>query len=1130
MKDSRIKKSNVSCVFAVMAVLCAIVSAPLYSPAAQAQSQSIQRLVTQEVDESRRVTMHGNVHPFARSEFDRGTLNDSQPINRIYMLLSRSAEQQTALDKLMLEQMDSTSPNFHKWLTPEEYGTKFGPSEEDIQAVKNWLGAHGFTEIKTNNGKTIVEFNGTVGTVRNAFSTQIHKFSVKGEEHFANISDPQIPAALAPVVMGITSLHNFRKQAHVKRFGKFRRDLLSGETRPLFTFSDVNGTFFGMGPADFAKIYNVPNGLAGTSGFDGTGQTIAIVGRSNINIQDVRDFRTMFGLPANDPVIILNGADPGLVSGDEGEADLDVEWSGAVAPGATIKLVVSESEQTDGVDGVDASAEFIVDNNVAPVMSESFGQCEAGQGAAGNSFLNALWQQAAAEGITVSVSSGDNGSAGCDDPNSESSATKGIAVSGTASTPFNVAVGGTDFDDSGTQPTFWDATNTTTTAPVPASAKGYIPEIPWNDSCATAGLNGCATATSNTNLTIVAGSGGPSSIYNKPAFQSGVTGVPADGKRDIPDVSFFAADGLNKSFYIVCQSDQDIAGDTGCNLTKFVATSPFHDFQAVGGTSASAPAFAGVMALVNQKTGQRQGNANFVLYSLAKNETFANCNSSSFTNPGTALPGTCVFIDVTKSNNAVPCTGASPNCGKTTSGGNGVLQSGSNPAFTSGVGYDLATGLGSINVNALLNLWAVPAASGTSTSTSLSPSSITGTAASVTGNLTGTVAGTGGTPTGVVILEDSGTNAPLTSTVLSGGSFNIPASLLPHGTYSMKAHYSGDSTFLPSDSSAVSVSLGLQNSKVIVSFVASTNPPTTAAQSVAYGSPYILRVDVGTVVNNIPTPCENAATRAISFVCPTGTVALLDNGTPLNDFFSAKTPNATNSATLNNRGFIEDQPIQLNVGTHPITATYAADANSSYVSQNASNTLSVTITQAVTTTAVVGAPSVIASGGPVTLTATVSSNSNSAQGPTGTIQFQSGGVNVGTLVTCTPKGAVFSSSGTMTAGASCTATFSTTLATLPPLNFNNRVRRTPFEWLATLLAALAIVLYIQTIRARGARRAYGYAAVALFFAATAVMAGCSGSGSGSGGGGGSHTDSIAAKYSGDTNYAASQGTGSVTVQ
>ncbi len=619
----------------------------------------------------------------ARAEFDQGAVADAQPVNRIYLLLNRTSEQQTALNKLMLDQMDKNSPNYHRWLTAEQYGTQFGPSDDDVQTVKSWLSAQGFTGIKTNAGKTIVEFSGTVGAVRRAFSTDLHNYMVRGEKHFANASDPQIPAALAAIVGGIPSLHNFRKQSQIKRLGQFRRDFTTGEIRPLFTFSDVNGTFFGVGPADFAKIYNIP------AGADGSGQSIAIVARSNINPQDVTDFRSMFGLPAYQPCnlavaqaqlcVILNGADPGLVSGDEGEADLDVEWSGAVAPKATIKFVVSESEQTDAVDGVDASSLYIVDNNIAPVMSESFGLCESASGTAGNAFQNALWQQAAAEGITVSVSSGDNGSAACDDPNSESSATKGIAVSGTASTPFNVAVGGTDFDDGANKSTFWSSTNTSTVPPVPASALGYIPEIPWNDSCAAAGLTGCNTATTANNLDIVAGSGGPSAVYTKTQapFQTGF----GDTARDIPDVSLFAADGLNGSFYIVCQSDQDITGDTGCNLTKFSPSSPFHDFQAVGGTSASAPAFAAIMALVNQKTGQRQGNANFELYKLANAENFASCNSSSFIAPG-PQPSSCVFMDITKSNNAVACAGGSPNCSKTTAGGNGVMQSGSSPAFS----------------------------------------------------------------------------------------------------------------------------------------------------------------------------------------------------------------------------------------------------------------------------------------------------------------------------------------------------------------------------------------------------------------------------------------------------------------
>jgi hypothetical protein len=1105
MKNSVRKELQSFCAATLLAMLCTLAATPF------AAAQTPKRLVTQEINETQRVTLHGNVHPFARAEFDQGALADAQPINRIYLLLNRSAEQQTALEKLMLEQMDANSANYHKWLTPEQYGAQFGPSDEDVQAVKNWLALQGFSGVKLNAGKTIVEFNGTVGTVRKAFSTELHKYAVRGQQHFANVSDPQIPAALAPAVMGVVSLHNFRKESHIKRFGKFRRDLLTGETRPLFTFTDVNGTFFGMGPADFAKIYNIP------AGADGTGQSIAIVARSNINIQDVIDFRNMFGLtPANNVTVILNGADPGLVSGDEGEADLDVEWSGAVAPKASIKFVVSESEQTDAVDGVDASAVYIVDNNIAPIMSESFGSCEAANGTAGNAFQNSLWQQAAAEGITVSVSSGDNGSAGCDDPNSETSSTKGVAVSGTASTPFNVAVGGTDFDDAGIQSTFWNATNTSTTTPVPAAALGYIPEIPWNDSCAATGLTGCNTTTSAT-LDFVAGSGGPSAVYTKTQapFQAGFGDVAA---RDIPDVSFFAADGLNKSFYIVCESDQDIPGDTGCNLTKFITSSPFHDFQTVGGTSASAPAFAGVMALVNQKTGQRQGNANFVLYSLAKNETFAACNSSNFTIPANPLPGACVFLDVTKGNNSGACAGASPGCSKTTAGGIGVLEAAGAVAFPAAAGYDKATGLGSINVTALLNLWAVPATH--ATSTTISPASINSTlgAAQV---ISGTVtSGSPGTPTGVVVIENAATGAPIDSTSLSGSNYTLSTTFLPAGV-NIKAHYGGDGTFGPSDSPVTTVSIGKQNSKVIVDFVNATGQIVIAAQNVPYGSPYILRVDVA---NNAGTTCENLGTGAISFICPTGSVALLDGGAALKDFFSAQNPNATNLAQLNDRGFIEDQPIQLPVGVHNITATYTADANSSYLSQSASNTLSVTITQATTTTTVIGSPSSILAGGSVTLFATVASNSNAdkAHAPSGTIQFMNGSTAIGAPVACAQVGSSSS------AGASCTAQLATTLSFLPPMNIDNPTRRTPFEWLAALMALAAILLLLATLRMNKPSRAYAYAAIGLFVVASAALAGCGGGSSGGGGGGSART--ITAKYSGDTNYTASQGTGSVTVQ
>jgi subtilase family serine protease len=309
------------------------------------------------------------------------------------------------------------------------------------------------------------------------------------------------------------------------------------------------------------------------AGIDGTGQTIAIVGETNIHITDIENFRSLFGLPAKDPTIILNGPDPG-VDGDETEALLDVSWSGAVAKNATIDLVVSASTETSL--GVDLSALYIVDNNVAPVMSESYGECEATLGNAGNAFYNALWQQAAAQGITVVIAAGDGGSAGCDDFDTESVAVDGLAVSGFASTPYNVALGGTDFNQTpATAPNYWNATNDPTTG---ASAKSYIPETTWNDSCAGFGIGQCAD---NSNfLNIISGSGGPSSCsttdnntgacsgYSKPSWQTGA-GVPSDGVRDLPDVSLFASNGFNGSFYIICEAD---AGFFGTQETCSLAT------------------------------------------------------------------------------------------------------------------------------------------------------------------------------------------------------------------------------------------------------------------------------------------------------------------------------------------------------------------------------------------------------------------------------------------------------------------------------------------------------------------------------------------------------------------------------
>lgn len=717
-----------------------------------ATAQRVTPRITQVVDNTKRLTLNGNVHPLARRQFDRGIEPDSLSMDHMFLLLTRSPERENALQTLLTQQQDKSSPEYHHWLTPEQFGERFGPSDADLQIVDAWLSSQGFQAIKNSNGRTLIDFSGNAGLVRAAFHTEMHRFVVNGEEHWANVSDPQIPAALAPVVAGVVGLHNFPLKPMHRVSGTFSRSKASGRVTPLFTFSGgvcSLGTVlptpacYAVGPSDFAAIYDLLP--LWNAGIDGTGQTIAVVGRSNINLQDVRDFRNLFGLPAKDPVVIIppGNADPGRTDDpDEGEADLDVEWSGAVAKNATIELVTAASSASDGAT---VSAMYAVDTNLAPVLNVSFGECELGLGASGNKLFNGLWQQASAQGTTVLVAAGDQGSAACDVQSA--AATLGLAVSGMASTPFNVAVGGTDFDDLGNQTTFWNTTNDSTTQ---ASAKGYIPEAAWNDSCTNPELlsvfaTGNAIATCNNpaaiDFLLVAGGGGgasrctaptgtdPSTCaggYAKPFWQR-AAGVPGDGKRDVPDVSLFASDGpINQSFYIVCESDQ-VPGNS-CDLN-----SPFADFLGVGGTSASSPAFAGIMALVNQKTGSAQGNVNPVLYALFQQQSQSACNSSLGPDPS------CIFNDVTSGTISMPCANPSPNCKVSNStDAVGVLS-----GFSATAGYDLATGLGSVNAANLVNNWTSVPGFG-EFSISSNPASVNIGAAGQVGTSTITAAGTNG--------------------------------------------------------------------------------------------------------------------------------------------------------------------------------------------------------------------------------------------------------------------------------------------------------------------------------------------------------------------------------------------------
>jgi hypothetical protein len=921
-------------------------------------------LITQSVDESRLATLKGNVHPLARTEFDLGMAPASLPMQRMLLVLKRSPAQQAQLTKLLDEQQDKSSPNFHRWLTPESFGNQFGPSDEDIQTIKSWLQSHGF-QVGSTKGRTVLEFSGSASQVEETFHTAIHKYVVEGQQHWANANDPQIPAALTSVIAGIDSLHNFPKVATSHYVGKYSAKTRQLESRePNYTFN-CGGNCFGIVPYDFAAIYDVLP--LWTAGIDGTGQTIAIVGRTDIHADDAKTFWHIFGLtvPQNKLHIITNGDDPGF-TGDEDEADIDVQWSGAVAPQATIDFVTSAS--TDASDGVDLSALYIVENNLAPVMSESYGQCELGLGTAGNQFFKSLWEQAAAQGISVFISTGDNMAAGCDNPGGP--AQYGLNVNGIASTPFNAAIGGTDFNQYQKESTYWNSTNDPVTF---QSAKGYIPETTWNDSCTNAlaitlGFGSTAEKACNNAQMIQAGgvnseggSGGPSNCavntrgvlgsctqgYAKPSWQKG-TGVPADSKRDLPDVSLFASNGFLGSFYVIC--DRDLTGGV-CNSNNFAA---------FGGTSVSSPAFAGIMSLVNQATGEAQGVPGYALYQLASKQpnAFHDVPSGSTIGP--------------------PCVHGSPNCTVTTNGDQyGVLS-----GYSTGAGYDLATGLGTVDVANLVDNWSKATFTATTATLQLNH----GTAVSVVHG-TAVPVNIGVTPAGAsgeaVLLMDTGGGLTSGRTLgvfpLTGGSASGTTSLLPGGTYNLAAHYGGDGTYGGAYSTPVSVTVTKENSTVAFSGL---QLGSTTVTTVKYDDLYVVRADVKNSQGAFCNPPPGG-----SIVCPTGTMTLSEGGTTLGG----------GSYTVASDGSVltPSAAIALTAGTHTVKAQYNGDNNYSA----GSTSVSITVNPAST---IASAPSFQ---GPDFKQVTLSTSVQDPNGrfnllaPTGAVVFYSDGTAIPGTVT-----------------------------------------------------------------------------------------------------------------------------------
>jgi len=944
-------------VFLALASSCAFAShANAQNAVAPAQNR-----VARPVDETQLVTLKNNVHPWARAQFDRGPAPGATATGRIRLIFQRSTTQQQALAQYLSDLQNPASPAYHQWLSPAQYGASYGISPSDLQQVEIWLESHGLKIEKTPAARNVIEFSGTFDQVESAFHTSIHTYQVNGQTHYANSSDPQIPAALAAVIAGVGPLNDFYPEPSLARGPNGRFDPSTGRIAPVLTVGVNNTSYLFVDPADAAVIYDSPNSSLnpaynGTT-YNGAGVAIGIVGISDLTSGDVANYRMAFlgetSGSVNLPTVVVDGNDPGLTGGGT-EAVLDNEVAGGLAPKA--KIYFYTSADSDISTGFLNAIYRALDDNTVSILSMSLSSCEAALGNAGNQTILEAAQQAAAQGITFIVSAGDNGSAGCDDFDTESQATLGFAVNGLASTPYTIAVGGTDFD--ALPSAFATYVNETTSGSPPyyETALKYIPENPWNNSTSvnTTYSKNVANKSSSGESNIVAGSGGVSSVYVKPAFQSSLT--PNDGFRDLPDVSLLAGDGMYGALWVLCSDNvtDGVSSEsyTECQTSNGQFTSST-TIGGVGGTSASAPAFAGLMALVAQAHGSandnyRLGQADTILYQLAQSKYAT------------------VFHDVTTGDNSVACANGSPDCGSN------LFLTG----YNAGSGYDLASGLGSVDAAEMVNNWT--SVSLGSTTTSLKIDGSTSAYSGVHGqSLTFDVGVTPTTASGVASIVD---NADMTAggtasgpqnngqiaVPLTSGSGSIAYNGLPGGSYTVWARYGGDTADASSTSTPISVSISAEPSTTTLS-VNAYNPVTGKAisnSSVPYGS-YVF-ADAA-----ITGTAEGATFQAVA----TGTVKFLNNGATLGSA-ALSSGNQASWPPLGN------SYVAIPAGGYDLSAQYSGDASYS----PSAGTASFTITKAPTTVTAGFSGTPVRYGTPEEIVASAATNSTGVA-PTGTFQF-----------------------------------------------------------------------------------------------------------------------------------------------
>ena len=893
----------------------------------------------------------------ARAEFDQGEADAATQLTNMRLVLTRSAAQQSALDSYLAQLQDKSSPNYHKWLTPQQFGQLYGPADSDIAALVAWLQSHGFTEEQISVGRTNIAFSGSVSQVEEAFHTSIHSYQTADAQFYSNTTDPQIPSALAGVVMGIAHLNTIRPRPNSVRGSVGRANQQTGRSEPNSIPATGPSPMLTSGgdnlwivPADAATIYDTPNALnanfsSGTS-YTGTGVNIGIGGDEVISASIVETYRSTFLGSSTAPIINYCASSNSCSTtnlpstgntGDADEAYIDTELSGGLAPGATIYFYYN--------DDLNIAIEAALDANVVSIFSLSFGECEANMTGGGNAQISNYWSQAAAEGIAVTVSSGDSGSASCDGDTAKVStvARLGLSVSGYASTPYNIAVGGTDFY--GLENSFSTYVSTSTgTAGAPTyyrTANSYIPESIWNDST----LQDNQPLADNEPETgkyasIVAGSGGVSNVYSLPPWQTGA-GIPASvpsgvnaNARSLPDVSVMSGNGYDSATWLIC----DGAYPCTSISSGFDGSGGYDGY---GGTSTAAPAFAGILAMVEQKTGSRLGQAAQELYALYNGSHAAS-----------------VFHDVVTGNNSVPCVSGTPNCALDSE--SDYFETGYN-ALT---GYDLASGLGSVDATQLVNYWNSSIGSAAATVTVNATPNPATIAQSVT--VTISVSGSSGTPTGTVVLTSGSYNSGAKTLGSSGCTaascvITVPADSLAVGTDTLAVTYSGDTTYATKTNSSTTVTVtGLTASVSVIPSPTSIN------------SNQILTVS-GTVT------CTGTCTGSTT---PTGTVTLTGGGYN------------SGAQTLSNSGsYSFTIPFNTFGAAGSVTLTAMYSGNSTYSSASNSVTVPVTYVALPTpTVTVTPASNSVDSGQTLNVTVQVA---GSGVAPTGTVTLSSGSYNSG---------------------------------------------------------------------------------------------------------------------------------------